>query len=59
MQLAGMLGILDTQFVVKRVAQLARWARDRGGQGPAPRPAAAPGRTSRHRARRRPPRARR
>ncbi|MEI5100469.1 DNA primase [Streptomyces sp. PmtG] len=36
-QLAGMLGILDTQFVVKRVAQLARWARDRGGRGPAPR----------------------
>ncbi|MEU4082865.1 DNA primase [Streptomyces aureus] len=35
-QLAGMLGILDTQFVVKRVAQLARWARDRGGAGPAP-----------------------
>uniref|UniRef100_A0AAU3HYI7 DNA primase n=1 Tax=Streptomyces sp. NBC_01393 TaxID=2903851 RepID=A0AAU3HYI7_9ACTN len=35
-QLAGMLGILDTQFVVKRVAQLARWARDRGGMGPAP-----------------------
>ncbi|MFF2362479.1 DNA primase [Streptomyces sp. NPDC058122] len=34
-QLAGMLGILDTQFVVKRVAQLARWARDRGGMGPA------------------------
>ena len=32
-----MLGILDTQFVVKRVAQLARWARDRGGKGPAPR----------------------
>ncbi|MET7615644.1 DNA primase [Streptomyces sp. NPDC005408] len=31
-QLAGMLGILDTQFVVKRVAQLARWARDRGAQ---------------------------
>jgi DNA primase len=31
-----MLGILDTQFVVKRVAQLARWARDRGGKGPAP-----------------------
>jgi DNA primase len=29
-QLAGILGILDTQFVVKRVAQLARWARDRG-----------------------------
>ncbi|GGR88964.1 DNA primase [Streptomyces humidus] len=35
-QLAGMLGILDTQFVVKRVAQLARWVRDRGGKGPAP-----------------------
>ncbi|MEU9065492.1 DNA primase [Streptomyces sp. NPDC048306] len=35
-QLAGMLGILDTQFVVKRIAQLARWARDRGGKGPAP-----------------------
>lgn len=31
-----MLGILDTQFVVKRVSQLARWARDRGGRGPAP-----------------------
>ncbi|MEU7135356.1 DNA primase [Streptomyces sp. NPDC046261] len=29
-QLAGMLGILDTQFVVRRVGQLARWARDRG-----------------------------
>ncbi|MFD3438058.1 DNA primase [Streptomyces sp. NPDC058685] len=35
-QLAGIVGILDTQFVVKRVAQLARWARDRGGRGPAP-----------------------
>ncbi|MFF3938119.1 DNA primase [Streptomyces phaeofaciens] len=35
-QLAGMLGILDTQFVVKRVSQLARWARERGGAGPAP-----------------------
>ncbi|MCS0601384.1 DNA primase [Streptomyces sp. LP11] len=33
-ELAGMLGILDTQFVVRRVAQLARWARDRGGKGP-------------------------
>ncbi|MFF4695694.1 DNA primase [Streptomyces chattanoogensis] len=32
-QLAGMLGILDTQFVVKRVAQLARWARERGRDG--------------------------
>ncbi|MFB7457811.1 MULTISPECIES: DNA primase [unclassified Streptomyces] len=35
-QLAGLLGILDTQFVVKRVAQLARWARERGGRGPSP-----------------------
>ncbi|MEU0439116.1 DNA primase [Streptomyces sp. NPDC006186] len=36
-QLAGMLGILDTQFVVRRVAQLARWARERGnGNGPGP-----------------------
>ncbi|MFD8837201.1 DNA primase [Streptomyces griseofuscus] len=34
-ELAGLLGILDTQFVVRRVAQLARWARDRGGRGPA------------------------
>ncbi|MEV5378557.1 DNA primase [Streptosporangium nondiastaticum] len=34
-QLAGMLGILDTQFVVRRVGQLAKWARDRGQQ-PAP-----------------------
>ncbi|MGW0391709.1 DNA primase [Streptomyces sp. NPDC003042] len=33
-QLAGMLGIRDEQFVVKRVAQLARWARERGGQPP-------------------------
>ncbi|MCX4719331.1 DNA primase [Streptomyces virginiae] len=34
-QLAGMLGIRDEQFVVKRVAQLARWARERGqGDGP-------------------------
>ncbi|MFK4148257.1 DNA primase [Streptomyces sp. NPDC004065] len=32
-QLAGLLGILDTQFVVRRVAQLARWARERGGAG--------------------------
>ncbi|MEU9335807.1 DNA primase [Streptomyces sp. NPDC048290] len=38
-QLAGLLGILDTQFVVKRVGQLARWARDRGGKSaPANRP---------------------
>ncbi|SOD86810.1 DNA primase [Streptomyces sp. Ag109_G2-15] len=32
-ELAGMLGILDTQFVVKRVGQLARWAREGGGKG--------------------------
>jgi DNA primase len=32
-QLAGMLGILDTQFVVKRIAQVARWAKDKGGRG--------------------------
>ncbi|MFC8277137.1 DNA primase [Streptomyces sp. NPDC057271] len=38
-QLAGMLGILDTQFVVRRVGQIARWQRDRGGRG-APGPAA-------------------
>ncbi|MEU3183175.1 DNA primase [Streptomyces sp. NPDC006923] len=38
-QLAGILGILDTQFVVKRVSQVARWARDRGGRGPAGPPA--------------------
>ena len=31
--LAGLLGILDTQFVVQRVSQLARWARDRGRGG--------------------------
>ncbi|MEW2631573.1 DNA primase [Streptomyces sp. NPDC048389] len=43
-QLAGILGILDTQFVVKRVAQLARWARDRGSDrgGRAGGPARAP-----------------
>lgn len=35
-QLAGLLGILDTQFVVRRVGQIARWARERGGRGPAP-----------------------
>lgn len=37
-QLSGILGILDTQFVVKRAAQMARWSRDRGGRGPAPAP---------------------
>ncbi|WP_435059203.1 DNA primase [Streptomyces sp. bgisy060] len=33
-QLAGMLGILDTQFVVRRVAQIARWQRQGGNRGP-------------------------
>ncbi|UQI43806.1 DNA primase [Streptomyces sp. HU2014] len=33
-RLAGLLGILDTQFVVLRVGQLARWARERGDRGP-------------------------
>ncbi|MEU1618071.1 DNA primase [Streptomyces sp. NPDC005722] len=50
-QLAGMLGILDTQFVVRRVGQLARWQRERRqsggaaqpGRGAAARPDAAPG----------------
>ncbi|MEU8764003.1 DNA primase [Streptomyces sp. NPDC048659] len=32
-QLAGMLGILDTQFVVRRVAQIARWQRGGGTKG--------------------------
>ncbi|MFJ4845055.1 MULTISPECIES: DNA primase [unclassified Streptomyces] len=47
-QLAGMLGILDTQFVVRRVGQLARWQRERrqsgaGAAGPrTARPAAPP-----------------
>ncbi|MGW7519946.1 DNA primase [Streptomyces sp. NPDC054796] len=44
-RLAGLLGILDTQFVVRRVSQLARWARERGntpprGQAPAHAPGA-------------------
>ncbi|WP_459181220.1 DNA primase [Streptomyces sp.] len=37
-QLAGMLGILDSQFVVRRVGQLARWQRDRRSSGGAPGP---------------------
>lgn len=41
-ELAGLLGILDTQFVVKRVAQLARWARERGGGGRTPASARGP-----------------
>ncbi|MCD0482639.1 DNA primase [Streptacidiphilus sp. ASG 303] len=53
-QLGGMLGILDEQFVVRRVAQIARWQRERengrGAGGPAARrteaaaPAPAPAR---------------
>ncbi|MGW7001757.1 DNA primase [Streptomyces sp. NPDC054933] len=31
-QLAGMLGILEVSFVVRRVSQLARWQRERGRQ---------------------------
>lgn len=34
-QLAGFVGILDQEYVVHRVAQLAQWARGRGDQGPA------------------------
>ncbi|GGW12568.1 DNA primase [Streptomyces globisporus] len=30
-QLAGLVGILDQEFVVRRVAQLAHWARNKGG----------------------------
>ncbi|WP_299530367.1 DNA primase [uncultured Streptomyces sp.] len=32
-QLAGLVGILDQEYVVHRVAQLARWARDGGDRG--------------------------
>ncbi|MFI9273732.1 DNA primase [Kitasatospora sp. NPDC052896] len=32
-QLAGLLGILDEQFVVRRVAQIARWQREAPQQG--------------------------
>ncbi|KAB2594297.1 DNA primase [Streptomyces arboris] len=32
-QLAGFVGILDQEFVVHRVAQLAQWARNKGGDG--------------------------
>ncbi|MDK1473927.1 DNA primase [Streptomyces sp. 549] len=39
-RLAGLLGILDTQFVVRRVGQLARWKRDGGQSGRRPAPAA-------------------
>jgi DNA primase len=41
-QLAGMLGILDSQFVVRRISQLARWQRERHQQGPGARPATRP-----------------
>ncbi|MFD9504092.1 DNA primase [Streptomyces sp. NPDC060035] len=34
-QLAGFVGILDQEFVVHRVAQLAQWARSRGDRDPA------------------------
>ncbi|MFF3915585.1 DNA primase [Streptomyces sp. NPDC001852] len=40
-ELAGLLGILDTQFVVRRVAQLARWAREGKGAQQQGRPRAA------------------
>ncbi|QNE77521.1 DNA primase [Streptomyces finlayi] len=33
-QLAGFIGILDQEFVVRRVARLAQWARNRGDRGP-------------------------
>ncbi|MTE18936.1 DNA primase [Streptomyces sp. TRM43335] len=33
-RLAGLLGILDTEFVVRRVGQLARWERERRAAGP-------------------------
>ncbi len=39
-QLAGMLGILEVDFVVRRVSQLARWQRERGRQPDRQRPAA-------------------
>jgi len=43
-RLAGLLGILDTEFVVRRVGQLARWERERRAAAPsgAPRGPAAP-----------------
>lgn len=37
-QLAGLLGILDEQFVVRRVSQIARWQRDSPQQGRAQQP---------------------
>ncbi|HEY9331842.1 MAG TPA: DNA primase, partial [Streptomyces sp.] len=35
-QLAGFVGILDQEYVVHRVNQLAQWARGRGERGPGP-----------------------
>ncbi|WP_354640204.1 DNA primase [Kitasatospora camelliae] len=35
-QLAGMLGILDEQFVVRRISQLARWQRENQANGQRP-----------------------
>lgn len=43
-QLAGMLGIMDSQFVVRRVGQLARWQRERRSSGGAPAARNAPAR---------------
>ncbi|WP_282695171.1 DNA primase [Streptomyces sp. CC208A] len=36
-QLAGLVGILDTQFVVRRVSQIAQWQRGKGADRPADR----------------------
>ncbi|MFS0693644.1 DNA primase [Streptomyces nitrosporeus] len=43
-QLAGLVGILDQEFVVHRVARFARWARDRGERGDRGPAGRAPGR---------------
>ncbi|MET9589840.1 DNA primase [Streptomyces sp. NPDC006516] len=42
-QLAGFVGILDQEFVVRRVHQLAQWARGRGGDQRGPGPASRTG----------------
>lgn len=41
-RLAGLLGILDTQFVVRRVGRLARWKREGGGRRSGPPRSSAP-----------------
>ncbi|MBW1600975.1 DNA primase [Streptomyces sp. JJ66] len=41
-RLAGLLGIMDTQFVVRRVGQLAQWKRRSGGRDSTRRPQAPP-----------------